>query len=95
MREIRWKKEELKRFVYLMDGNNRCLPEGRKDWASGSGRDEICGSREKFSAGEGRAERKMRLLGGLAECGQVDSGSTTQRLWLGKQKNRSQVVSED
>ena len=41
--------------------------------------EKIDGSRKKFSGGERRAERKMRLFrtGGLAELRQVASGSAT------------------
>ena len=45
-------------------------------WANGNRRGEVCGSREKFSGGEGGAERQVRLLWtliGLAELGQVAS----------------------
>ena len=50
--------------------------------ASGSGRGEVCGSREKFSGGEEGAQRGMRLLRarGSAELGLVASGSATQGL---------------
>ena len=58
-------------------------------WTSGSGRGETGGSSEKFSGGEGGAERRMRLLRarGSAEHGNVASGFATQGLWLGERKN--------
>ena len=40
-------------------------------WASGNGRGEIFGSREKFSGGEGGAEKEIRLknvVGGGTKC---------------------------
>ena len=42
----------------------------------------VCGSREKCSDGEGRAERGLRFLRalGLVELGQLDSGFSTQGL---------------
>ena len=55
------------------------------------------GTREKFSKGEGGAEKRMRLFGarGSAELGQVVSCSATQSLSLGNRKVGSQVVGED
>ena len=66
-------------------------------WVSGSVRGKICGSREKFSGGEGKAERRTRLLGtpGLVELGMVAPGSATLDLWLGNSKVRSQVIGKD
>ena len=66
-------------------------------WASGSGRGEVCGSREKFSGGEEGAERGIRLLRacGPSELGPVASGSATQGLWLENKKVGSQIIGED
>ena len=57
----------------------------------------VCGSREKFSGGDGEAERRMRLFGarGSVEHEQVASGFVTQGLWVGNKKVGSQVVGED
>ena len=66
-------------------------------WASGSGRAEVCGSREKLSGGERGAERQMRLLKarGLKKLVEVISGSATQGLWLENRKVGFQVVGND
>ena len=42
-----------------------------------------CGSHEKFNGGKGGVKRRMRFIrvDGLAELGQVASGSATQGLW--------------
>ena len=57
-------------------------------WASCSARGKVCDRREELSAREGRAERGMRLLRarGLADLGQVASGSARQGFWLGNGK---------
>ena len=51
-------------------------------WASGSGRGEVCESREIFREGERGAERRIRLLRapGSAELGKVAFVSATQAL---------------
>ena len=65
--------------------------------ASGSGREEVCGSHEKFSGEERRAEKVVRLhrACGQSELGQVASGSAMQGLWLRNGKAGSQVVGVD
>ena len=66
-------------------------------WVSGSGREEVRGSRKKFSRGEGRAKGRVRFLqtSGSAELRKVASGSATQGLWLGNGKVGSQVIGEN
>ena len=66
-------------------------------WASGSEREEICGSRKKISEGKRGAKRRMSLLiaGDSTELEKVDSGSATQGLWLGDRKVGSRIVDED
>ena len=51
-------------------------------WTSGSGREKICGSREKFSIGKRGAEEMTFLKArGPAELGLVAFGSATQGLF--------------
>ena len=66
-------------------------------WASGSGREEICGSRKKISEGKGGAKRRMSFLKAddSAELEKVESGSATQGLWLRDRKVGSPIVGED
>ena len=66
-------------------------------WASGDGREKVCGTREKFRGKEGGARREIRFLRvrGSAELEQVVSNSATQGLWLRNKKIGSQVVGED
>ena len=66
-------------------------------WASGSGREKVGGSHNKFSGGERRAKGRVRLLRerGTAELREVASGSATQGFWLKNGKVRSQVSGID
>ena len=78
-------------FVYFNIGVGNFV------WTSGSGRGEVCGSRNKFSGREEEEKGRVRLLRarGLAELGNVASGSAAQGLCLGDRKVGSQIISED
>ena len=62
-----------------------------------SGRGKVCGNCEKFNGGRRGTERQMRHLRGhgLAELGQVTSGSAMHGLGLGDRKVEFQVIGED
>ena len=66
-------------------------------WASGSGREKVCGSRTKHSWVEGGAKGQVRLFRarGSAELRKVASGSATHGLWQGDRKVESHVIGED
>ena len=66
-------------------------------WASGSGGEKVGGSHNKFSGGERRAKRRVRLLRerGTAELREVASDSTTQGFWLKNEKVGPQVSGID
>ena len=93
----RGKIENMKKKINARE--RKVLQHGIGDFAcaSGSGRGEVHGSREKFSWKKGGAERQTKLLRarGLAEIKKVASGSAMQSLWLGNKKVGSQVVGKD
>ena len=78
-----------------MPERGRCFSMSNFAWANGSGREEIGGSRKKFSGRERRAKGRVRLHGarGSAELREVASGTATQGLWLrnGKEKWKSEI----
>ena len=66
-------------------------------WASGSGREEVGGSRMKFNGRERRAKGQVRLhrARGSVKLREVASGSATQDLGLRNEKVGSQVSGID
>ena len=67
-------------------------------YASGSGRGEVCDSREKFNGRERGTKGRMKLLRARdsGELGKIVSGSATQGLWLKDRKMiASQIIGED
>ena len=78
-----------------MPKEERCFSMGKQKLSGPVAVDEeLCGSRKKFSAGKGGAERQTRLhmACGWAELGKVASGSAAQGLWSGDKKERFQVM---
>ena len=89
--------EDMKKKIHVRARKVLWNKIGNFVWASGRGREEVCGSRKYFSGRERGAKERMRLLRarGSAKRGNVASGFTTQGLCLGDRKVGSQVVGKD
>ena len=89
--------EDVKKKIHARTRKMLWHGMGNFVWASGGGRGKVGGSRKKFSEGEKRAERRVRLFRsrGSAELSEVASCSATQSFWLRNGKVRSQVSGED